>query len=293
LRADDRHLSVRQQDASWRPPPGEPRYCALVECIRGIIKTRINTALNRLVDIHAPAEIAVERLDFRMPGLSRRFNRIITNCGRAVFTAKLADLNERFGIETAESILHTPRRSASRAASWTAATRKSQSEFRCLHCGHNMAHADVNGAKVVAKIRSLGLDFGFTPRGQVLGVLRKSSPRDIHRAPRHRPADRREKSRREEMRLSLLASNMALTTNVNNCHHEFSGHMENSKPGAMGSVPWNRCSRSPLQGANRTAPGALLPPRPPTGTYLETGAGWIAFLGGERFIERFYVLEPV
>jgi hypothetical protein len=50
--------------------------------------------------------------------------------------------------------------------------RKSQSEFRCLHCGHT-AHADVDGAKVVAKRRSLGLDLRFTPRGQVLAVLRK------------------------------------------------------------------------------------------------------------------------
>ena len=37
----------------------------------------------------------LERLDFRMPGLSRRMNRILTNCGRGVLRAKLQDLEER------------------------------------------------------------------------------------------------------------------------------------------------------------------------------------------------------
>jgi putative transposase len=36
-----------------------------------------------------------------MPGLSRRLNRIITNCSRAVFKAKLADMGEQSGIEVA------------------------------------------------------------------------------------------------------------------------------------------------------------------------------------------------
>jgi putative transposase len=132
------------------------------------------TALNRLVDIHAAAEIAVERLDLRMPGLSRRLNRIITNCGRAVFKAKLADLNERFGIATAEINPAYTSQECEPCGFEDRRNRKSQSEFRCLHCGHT-AHADVNGAKVVAKRPSLalGLDLRFTPRGQVLGVLRK------------------------------------------------------------------------------------------------------------------------
>ncbi len=35
------------------------------------------------------------RFDFRMSGLSRRLNRILSNCGRAAFRAKLADLRDR------------------------------------------------------------------------------------------------------------------------------------------------------------------------------------------------------
>jgi hypothetical protein len=46
--------------------------------------------------------------------------------------------------------------------------------------------------------------------GKSLAFFARGSPRDIHRAPRHRPADRREKSRREEMGLSVLPSTWRL-----------------------------------------------------------------------------------
>ena len=90
------------------------------------------------------------------------------------------DLKDRFGIETVE---HNPAYTSQECevCGFTdRGNRKSQSEFRCLHCGHT-AHADVNGAKVIAKRRSLGLDFRFASRVQVLGVLRQRF------AERHRP----------------------------------------------------------------------------------------------------------
>lgn len=174
MRRLDKEISAiaRHRMRSGGKPRDSRRYCDLVTCVRGIIKTRINTALNRLVDIHAPMEIAVERLDFRMPGLSRRLNRIITNCGRAAFKAKLADLKERFGIEVAQINPAYTSQECEPCGFVDKRNRKSQSEFRCLHCGHT-AHADVQGAKVIAKRRSLGLDFRFASRGQVLGELRK------------------------------------------------------------------------------------------------------------------------
>ena len=45
-----------------------------------------------------PAALVLERLNFQNPALSRRLNRIIQNCGRAVIRAKLADPQDRFGI---------------------------------------------------------------------------------------------------------------------------------------------------------------------------------------------------
>jgi len=149
-----------------------PAHDLMNRRVRGIVKTRINTALNRIVSLHAPAEIVVERLDFRMPGLSRRLNRIISNCGRAVFRAKLADLKDRFGVEAAEINPAYTSQECSRCGFVSRENRLSQSRFRCVQCGHT-AHADVDGAKVITARRSRGLDFRFTARGQVLAELQR------------------------------------------------------------------------------------------------------------------------
>jgi putative transposase len=68
--------------------------------VRGILKTRINAALNSIVWIDAPIALVVERLDFRFPSLPKRMNRLISNCG--VFRAKLVDLKDKFGIAATE-----------------------------------------------------------------------------------------------------------------------------------------------------------------------------------------------
>jgi putative transposase len=81
MRQIDRELVgiARHRMRSGSKPRDSQRYRALVKRVRGLLKTRINTALNRIVAIHAPGELVVERLDFRKPGLSRRLNRILTN----------------------------------------------------------------------------------------------------------------------------------------------------------------------------------------------------------------------
>ena len=66
--------------------------------MRGWLESEVGRCLNRLVATRAPAELVVERLDFRAPGLSRRLNRLLSNMGRGFFEAKLKDLEERFGI---------------------------------------------------------------------------------------------------------------------------------------------------------------------------------------------------
>jgi len=172
-RLDEQLVAIaRHRMRAGGKPRDSARYRGLVDRVRGIVKTRINTALNRIVSLHAPAEIVVERLDFRMPGLSRRLNRIISNCGRAVFRAKLADLKDRFGVEAAEINPAYTSQECSRCGFVSRENRLSQSRFRCVQCGHT-AHADVDGAKVITARRSRGLDFRFTARGQVLAELQR------------------------------------------------------------------------------------------------------------------------
>jgi len=172
MRRFDRQISgiARHRMRSGGKPRDSRRYRDLVTRVRGLLKTRINTALNRLVEVHAPHEIAVERLDFRMPGLSRRLNRIITNCGRAVFRAKLQDLEERFGIVAHEIPSPYTSQECSNCHYVDRRNRRSQSEFLCRSCGMQK-HADVNAACTVKGRRSAGLGDKFLTKGAVLAAL--------------------------------------------------------------------------------------------------------------------------
>jgi putative transposase len=135
-----------------------------------MLKTRINTTLNRIVQLHRPAELAVERLVFRLPGLSRRMNRLVTNCGRAVFRTKLGDLKDKFGIIATEENAAYTSQECSLCHYVDARNRPSQSKFARRWCG-SVKHADVDAARVIAQRRSLGLDRKWLNKATILGVL--------------------------------------------------------------------------------------------------------------------------
>ncbi|MBO0737889.1 MAG: transposase, partial [Alphaproteobacteria bacterium] len=172
---------VTAANATGRPPalPGtacapatnhtSARYRRLVTRVRGMLRTRINATLNRLVVVDKPAVLRIERLDFHSPHLSRRMNRLVTNCGR------------RFQDETRRSrrALWHPRRSdafalqsrqCSKCGYIDRANRRSQSEFVCRSCGHRK-HADVNAACTVKGRRSAGLGDRVLTKGAILAKL--------------------------------------------------------------------------------------------------------------------------
>ena len=161
---------ARHRARSGGKAPDSQRYRKLVTRVRGMLKTRINTTLNRIVQLHRPAELAVERLDFRLPGLSRRMNRLVTNCGRAVFRAKLGDLKDKFGIIATEENAAYTSQECSLCHYVDARNRPSQSKFACRWCG-SVKHADVDAARVIAQRRSLGLDRKWLNKATILGVL--------------------------------------------------------------------------------------------------------------------------
>ena len=79
--------------------------------------------------------------------------RILTNRGRAVFRAKLRDLEERYGATHTEVHAAYSSQTCSHCGWVEKNTRRSQSEFRCRCCGHRM-HADVNAARNLGTRRS-------------------------------------------------------------------------------------------------------------------------------------------
>ena len=162
-------IARHRQRADGKPRDSE-RYRRLVARVRGMLKTRINRALNSMVEDRKPAELTIEHLNFRSPELSKRMNRIIQNCGRAVFKAKLVDLEERFGIVAHQVASPYTSQECSSCGYVDRRNRRSQSEFLCRYCGMQK-HADVNAACTVKGRRSSGLGDKFLTKGAILAML--------------------------------------------------------------------------------------------------------------------------
>jgi putative transposase len=162
-------IARHRQRAGGKPRDSE-RYGRLVTRLRGMLETRINAALNRIVETRRPAALVIERLNFRSPDLSRRMNRIIQNCGRAVFKAKLIELEERFGIVAHEVPSAYTSQECSACGYVDRRNRRSQSEFLCRFCG-KQKHSDVNGACTVTTRRSRGLGAERLTKGAILAIL--------------------------------------------------------------------------------------------------------------------------
>ena len=153
-----------------RKPTSSSRYRALQHRISAYVDNEINRVLNRLITVHNPAEIVVERLDFRGGGLSRSMNRLITRAGRAAVKAKLEAVHETLGITiTVVPAAHTSRECS--GCGFVAATnRTSRGRFECGFCGKKR-HADVNAGCTIRSRRSWPEQYQYASRTKLLAVL--------------------------------------------------------------------------------------------------------------------------
>ncbi len=170
--------------------PRSERYKRLVARLRGYVRSEIGRILNRLIDTHAPAEIVVERLDFRNPNLSKRLNRILSKFGKTEVARKLKDLEERIGITATEV---NPAYSSQEDASCgyvDTRNRPRQEHFCCRWCGVKR-HADVNAARNLLRRRS-DATFGDSRRRKA-AILAELVSRfnERHPGPKGGPADPR------------------------------------------------------------------------------------------------------
>ncbi|UCN12784.1 zinc ribbon domain-containing protein [Mycobacterium intracellulare] len=142
----------------------DPAYRALQQRIGDFVANEVGRLLNRLADTDI-RELAVERLDFRGGGLSRRMNRLCTRTGRRVLKGRLQRLTERHGI----TVIAVPAPYSSQQCSGCGyvhkTNRKSQTRFVCGFCGKKL-HADVNASRTVASRRSRPLPHGTGPRSR-------------------------------------------------------------------------------------------------------------------------------
>jgi len=163
---------ARHRQRAGQPVRSE-RYDKAVRQLRGYVTTEINRVLERLVRLKRPETLIVERLDFTHPDLSKRMNRLLRRCGRAVFRKKLQDLEERFGVKTLEVNAAYSSQQCSRCGFTSRDNRPVRASFRCARCGHT-AHADVDAARSLRLRRSdAGLRDPGRSRRQVLAELQR------------------------------------------------------------------------------------------------------------------------
>ena len=133
------------------------RYNQLQQRIKSYFKNEICRILNKLAKKNVGIFV-VEKLDFRAAGLSKQMNRLIGRTYRSVVKAKLARLEEQYGIQIIAVNPAYTSQECSRCHHVSKYNRKSQKDFVCQHC-HFSCNADVNAGRVIDQRRSLMLEF--------------------------------------------------------------------------------------------------------------------------------------
>ena len=108
------------------------RYNQLQQRIKSYFKNEICRILNKLAKKNVGVFV-VEKLDFRATGLSKQMNRLIGRTYRSVVKAKLARLEEQYGIQIIAVNPAYTSQECSRCHHVSKNNRKSQKDFVCQH----------------------------------------------------------------------------------------------------------------------------------------------------------------
>ena len=158
------------------------RYVQLQNRIQSYFKNEICRILNKLAKKNVGVFV-VEQLDFRASGLSRKMNRLIGRTYRSIVKAKLARLEEQFGIQIVSVNPAYTSQECSRCHYVSKNNRKSQKQFICQHC-HLHCNADVNAGRVINQRRSLISEFPVYAKKSTSSAIRcqvREASEECHR----------------------------------------------------------------------------------------------------------------
>ena len=162
--------------------PENLRYKKLIRRCRESLKNEVRRCINRLVEIHNPDEIVVEKLVFKSPGLSKRMNRLLSKFGKREITKKLDAITEELGIKiTYVNPAYTSKTCPSPACGYPAKNNRNNETFHCQMCGFK-GHADVVGAKNIFS-RSSWDEPLYRSKTYILGFLKKQFLKNAERFP--------------------------------------------------------------------------------------------------------------
>ena len=150
------------------------RYDRLTRRLQSFVRNEVNRVLNRILLIHAPGHLVVERLNFQNAALSRRMNRLLSRCGRQAVRAKLEEIEERLGVTHEERPAAYTSQECAACGYVDRRNRKDRDRFECGFC-QTHKHADVNGAQSLVGRGSADTHKDcrnpFVSRKQILQVL--------------------------------------------------------------------------------------------------------------------------
>jgi putative transposase len=160
------------------------RYRTVRRKLKEYMKNEINRVLGRIVKTYRPAMVIVEKLDFRNPALSRKMNRLLSQCGRSAIEAKLLTLSEDFGIEVEYVNPAWTSRECSSCGYAEENSRRSRDRVVCQNKNCSTAlHADVNGARVIRSRSSTPLANPYVSREAIFNALREKFQANVERYP--------------------------------------------------------------------------------------------------------------
>jgi putative transposase len=159
------------------------KYGKLVHNIREFMTNEINRVINRVVDLYKPAEVVIEKLDFRSPELSRRMNRLISWFGKSAVKRKLDSLAEQYKIKVPRINPAFTSQECSECGYIDKGNRISRGKFKCKCC-YNGIHADVNaGRNHLARSSDKVIDV-YKSKEAVLRILTGRFLSNVERNPR-------------------------------------------------------------------------------------------------------------
>ena len=158
------------------------RYKRLINRCRESLLNEVRRCLNRLVEIHNPDEIVVEKLNFKNSKLSRRMNRLLSKFGKSGITKKLDAISEELGIKiTYVNPAYTSQTCPNTDCGYVAKNNRNNETFHCKMCGF-ISHADVVGACNINS-RSSWKEPLYRSKKYILNFLKKKFLENVERFP--------------------------------------------------------------------------------------------------------------
>ena len=149
---DNKIIKLRSSlDKQNIPVRKSKRYRTLKRKAREYIKNEINRNINKIVKNIKPEKIIFEKIDFRYSNISKKMNRILSNCGRKILKQKIVMIQfEDFNIKVEEVNPAYSSQECNRCGFVHSSNRINRNKFRCKNCNFEK-HSDINAARNLIK----------------------------------------------------------------------------------------------------------------------------------------------